>query len=369
MKRVVIVLLSLALSSSLVAQSAEKFTAGIVIEPTTGQVLYEKNAHTPMPPASMIKMMTLLIVMENIQNGMLAFDSPVTVSARASKMGGSQVYLKQGEVFTVRDLLAATMVHSANDAALALAERVGGTAEAFVNLMNRRAESLGLRNSEFHTPHGLPARGDEKPDMMSPADLAKLAQELMKYPLMREYALVQQMPFRGGTFTMYNPNHLLRQYPDSTGIKTGYTVSAGFCVTASAKRGNMELISVVMGSKQKRDCFDSAASLLTEAFNTWRLQQVIAKGARLPVEFPVKQGAAPRVAAVAGDSAMILVKHGEEKGLTTAFGPVGAVAPIRKGQQVGTIIVRKDGKPVASVPAIAAADLGKESWWRKFWPF
>jgi D-alanyl-D-alanine carboxypeptidase len=188
------------------------YTAAYVVDRGTGQVLYEHNAHTPVPTASMAKMMTSLIAMEEIDAGRLSLDDSVTISARAAGMGGSQIYAAQGQVFSVRTLLAAVMVQSANDAATALAEKIAGSNEAFAERMNRRARELGLEGSTFHDPHGLPSPGRE--NMMTARDLAVLGNELMRYPLMREYAAAPSLPFENATFTsgMTNPNFLLRQY-------------------------------------------------------------------------------------------------------------------------------------------------------------
>lgn len=243
-----------------------------MLEPTTGQVLFADNADLPVPTASMVKMMTSLIVMEEIRDGRLTLETPVTISARSSLMGGSQIYAKQGQVFPVRTLLGATMVQSANDAAVALAEKVSGSTEAFAARMNQRGKALGLTHSTFYDPHGLPA-SDKRDNVMSAHDLATLGMELMEFPLMREFAAMQTMPFSNGTFTsgMTNPNHLLREYDGAYGIKTGYTVGAGFSITAAARRGGMDLIAVVTGAKQSRgptSSFSIAGRLLDEAFAT-----------------------------------------------------------------------------------------------------
>lgn len=367
MKLVVSLTLTALMALPAAAQLSE-FSAAIVMEPTTGRVLFEKNSQTPLPPASMTKMMTLLIVAENVRAGQLKYSDPVPVSARASKMGGSQVFLKQGEQFTVAQLAAATMIHSANDAAMALAEKVGGTAESFVNLMNQRAQQLGLKNSKFVTPHGLPGEKGQPDDLMSAADLARLGIALMKFPEMREWAVTQQAPFRGGVFTMYNPNHLLKFYQGATGIKTGYHAGAGFCVTASAKRGDMELVSVVMGSS-KKGSFDNAAYLMTEAFNNWNLVNAVKKGQRLSDQVAVQKGALDAVPVVAGSDARLLLRRGEAGKFQTQVAGGNVTAPIKAGQQVGWILVRQGGNTVAKVPALAATAVGKEPWWKMFWPF
>lgn len=370
MKRCLIVVLTLLTVSAALAQDkTDPYSAAILMEPSTKSILFEKNAHEALPVASMTKMMTLLIAMEKIRDGELALDTAVTVSARASKMGGSQVFLKQGAQFPVRDLLAATMVHSANDAATALAEQIGGSNESFAQLMNQRAAELGMKESKFYTPHGLPGFGEPE-DVMSAYDAARVGVELMKFPLMAEFAAMQEMPFKSGTFEkMYNPNHLLKIYPGATGIKTGFHVKAGFCVTGSARRNNMDLVVVVMGTppNRKRENFTAAADILTQGFNNYKMVEVVKKGQRLEQPATVKNGQSKTVAVEAAGAVHVFLKRGEEKGIETSF--LGeATAPIRKGQPVGSIVVKSAGKTIGKVPAVAAVDIPAKPWWKSWLP-
>lgn len=359
------------ISLTLFAQT-DSYTAAVLLEPSTGQVLFQKNAHQPLPVASMTKMMTLVIAMERIKEGQLTLDTPVRVSARASRMGGSQVYLREGTQFPVRAMLAATMVHSANDAATALAEHIGGSNEAFAELMNQKAQQLGMKNSKFYSPHGLP--GTEAPDdVMSAYDAARLGMELMKYPLMRQLAVQQQMPFKNGTFeTMYNPNRLLKIMPDATGIKTGFHNKAGFCVTGSARRGGMDLVVVVMGTPpaKKRENFTAAAELLNRGFAQWRMQEVVKKGQRLKEQVTIKGGVTGSVPVAAGNTATVLTQRSAPaKSLQVEVVPNNVEAPVRQGQTIGTVVVKKDGKVIQKVPALAAINVEKMPWWRRLWPF
>jgi D-alanyl-D-alanine carboxypeptidase (penicillin-binding protein 5/6) len=369
MNRALTLLLALSISTAALAQAPEPYTAAIVLEPTTGQILYEKNSNQPYPTASMIKMMTLLVVMDQLETKAITMETAVPVSAKASKMGGSQVYLKQGESFPVKEMIAAVMVHSANDAAVALAERVAGSEQAFVSLMRDKAQELGLKNTDIHSPHGLPAEGEDQPDVMSPADLAKVGLEVMKHPYLAELAKVQEMPFRGGVFTMYNPNRLLKIYPDATGIKTGYHGKAGFCVTAAAKRGDMELVAVVMGSQRKEDNFESAARLFSEAFARYQMVPLVKKGTVMTTSASVEGGAAESVRVVAGDDAKVLLRRGQGQDVQLALTSEGVTAPIRKFQRVGTIVVKQGGKTIRQIPALALDDVAKESWWKRLLPF
>lgn len=364
-------LLSLSLIVAFVAAGTiaqEPYTAALVLEPTTGKVLYEKNPHQPYHTASMIKMITLLVVMDELESGDLSLDDPVTTSAKASKLGGSQVYLAHNEVFPVRDLIAAVKVHSANDAALALAEHIGGTQEGFVAMMRAKAKELGLKNTQIHTPHGLPAP-DEEADMMSPADLAKVGIEVMKHPLLMELGLRQTMPFRDGKFTMYNPNRLLKIYPNATGIKTGYHGKAGFCVTASARKGNMDLIAVVMGSQRREDNFNSAAKLLSEAFARYEMTAAVKRGTVMTVPAAIRGGASDSVQVAAGADARVLTEKGTESTIQLSMIADPVEAPVSKFQRVGTIIVKQDGQTIAQLPALAVEDVPKQSLLKRLLPF
>lgn len=350
------------------------YTAAYVIEPSTRRVLYAYNHHTPYPTASMAKMMTLLIAMERIRDGELQLNTPVPISARASKMGGSQIYAKHGQVFPVQTMLAAIMIQSANDASQALAEKIAGSSELFADMMNQRAQQLGLTHSRFFDPHGLPNPDASKNNVMCSHDLAVLGMELMKYPLMRQYAAMPSMPFVNGTFTagMTNPNHLLRNYEGATGIKTGYSGPAGFCVTASARRGNMELVGVVMGAKTSRgpeSSFEQMAKLFNEAFATYRMVDVLKKGSRVG-QVNVTDGKSSSVPVIASRDVKALVKRGDANAQAkTRLIPSNLTAPVRAGQPAGTIVVQQGNQVIAKVPAIAAAAVEKQPWWRAFLPW
>jgi D-alanyl-D-alanine carboxypeptidase (penicillin-binding protein 5/6) len=355
------------------------YTAAYVIETSTRRVLFEENAHMPLPTASMAKMMTALLTMEEIRDGRLHLTDAVTISARASKMGGSQIYAKDGQTFPVQTLLAALMIQSANDAAEALAEKIGGSAENFADMMNDRARQLGLTETHFYDPHGLPnSVNPQQINTMSAHDLALLGLEVMKYPLMREYAKTPTFAFSNGTFTagLTNPNHLINPhkvnyFADATGIKTGFSGPAGYCVTASAKRGNMELVCVVMGARAasgQESSFGIASRLLSNAFSTWRLMPAVASGQVVGQE-PVLDGVAASVPAVAAATANVLMKRGEEGGYKVAFVSNGIAAPLRKGQPIGTAAVQQNGQTVAKVPVVAGNAVAKNPWWKRFWPF
>ncbi len=358
--------------SAAVANAPKGYTAALVLEPTTGRVLFEDNADKPLPTASMAKMMTLLLTMDEIKQGNLKYDTPVTISAHASKMGGSQIYLRAGSVWPVKNLLIATMVHSANDAAMALAEKVAGSGESFADLMNAKAEELGLKNTRFYDPHGLPASDPSMNNVMSARDLATLGQVLMRHTFMRQLAVIPEMEFRNATLQrIYNPNRLLRFYEGATGIKTGYSGPAGFSITASAKRNNLELVSVVMGAKTSRgpdSSFEIAARLMNKAFLQYKMVTPVKQGAVVG-QANVTEGQAKTVPVMAPSDVKALVKRGEEKGVTVKFDGVAIAAPVKKGQQIGKIVVMKGTEKLAEMPAVAAQDVAKQSWWKSFMPF
>jgi D-alanyl-D-alanine carboxypeptidase (penicillin-binding protein 5/6) len=283
-------------------------------------------------------------------------------------MGGSQIYARQGQVFSVQTLLAATMVQSANDAATALAEKIAGSNEAFAELMNRRGRELGLEGSTFYDPHGLPSPGRE--NLMTARDLAVVGNELMRYPLMREYAAANTLPFENATFTsgMTNPNFLLRDYEGAYGIKTGYTVSAGFSVTGSARRGDTDVIAVLTGARTSRgqqSSFALAGRLMDEVFLSWSTVVAVQEGAAAG-EVPVRRGAVRTVRAVAGRNVAALVPRGQEAAVQWALEPRTLNAPVAKGDTVGVVVVRQGEVEVARVPALAADDVARRPWWR-FW--
>ncbi|HEX7680342.1 MAG TPA: D-alanyl-D-alanine carboxypeptidase family protein [Thermoanaerobaculia bacterium] len=394
MKRCFVALFVVAIASAAFAQEEEGtgaakgaqvnmtgkgYSAAYVIEPASKRVLFEENAHVPLPTASMAKMMTCIVAMEQIQSGQLKLDTPVTVSARASKIGGSQIFAREGQVFPVQTLLAAIMIRSANDAAEMMAEKIGGSAEAFADLMNDKARQLNLKETTFYDPHGLPNSQDPKRiDVSSAHDLAIMGMELMKYPLMREYAKTPWMAFTNATYTsgLTNPNHMINPksrdyYGDATGIKTGYSAPAGYCITASAKRGDLEIVAVVMGARAAsgaESSFEIAARLFNDSFSHWRQLTALKKGTVVG-QVTVADGQAKTVAAVASADVKTLVQRGQESSVSVRFVPGNVTAPVRAGQQVGFIVVNQGAQQIGKVPAVAQNAVEKQSLWRKFWPF
>jgi len=340
------------------------FKSAIVIDAETGLTLVAANENKRRQPASMLKMMTELIVLEHLAEGELKLDESVKVSAKASKMGGSQVYLKHGEIFTVEELLHALAIHSANDAAVTLAEHVAGSTDAFIDLMNMRAQDMGMADTEFHTVHGLPPGWKQEPDMTTARDLAILGRELVQYPQALEWASTKTAPFRDGKFTLYNPNKLVGNYRGLDGIKTGYTASAGFCVTASAIQKGKRLISVVMGCSTDKARATETTRLLTYGFNMYKQVPVIAAaGEALPDPVAVKGGKKKKVTVAYGESLTVSVPKNREGDLVIQNEISQPVqAPLTLGLEVGRAVVLLDGLELGSVPIVTMEEIAKGNW-------
>jgi D-alanyl-D-alanine carboxypeptidase (penicillin-binding protein 5/6) len=337
----------------------DAYVSACVMEPVSGRVIFQKDMHKPWPPASMTKMMLMLLVAEKLHDGSLKLTDQVSTSALASKMGGSQVYLKEGETFSLDDMMKAIAVHSANDASLAVAEYVAGSGEAFVVMMNKRAQELGMKDTQYRSPHGLPPAPGQQPDITSAYDSALLARELIKYPDVLRWSSIDTCGFRNNTFELRNTNHLIRTYKGCDGLKTGFYYAAGFNVTATAKRQNLRLIAVVMGSPRKQQNFGSAATLLSQGFMNYYQYPVAKKGAAISQAVAISGGAASQIKPVWGANLNVFMKHGEEK---TTFKvdyalPATLPAPIKAGQDLGTGNVTIDGQVAGSAPLIAPEDV------------
>lgn len=340
------------------------FKSAIVIDAETGLVLVAANENKRRQPASMLKMMTELLVLEHVAEGDLNLEDKVKVSAKASNMGGSQVYLKHGEVFTVEELLHALAIHSANDAAVALAEHLAGSTDAFLDLMNMRAKELGLANTVFHTVHGLPPGWRQEPDMTTALDMAHLGRVLVKHPLALVWASTKTAPFRDGKFTLYNPNKLVGNYRGLDGLKTGYTGPAGFCVTATAIQKGKRLISVVMGCSTDKARATETTRLLTYGFNMYEQVPVIpAAGEVLPDPVTVKGGKKKQVAVAYGESLTVSVPKNREGDLVIQNEISEPVqAPLTLGLEVGRAVVLLDGLELGSVPIVTMEEIAKGNW-------
>ncbi|MCC6765594.1 MAG: D-alanyl-D-alanine carboxypeptidase [Deltaproteobacteria bacterium] len=339
------------------------YTAALLLDRDSGQVLFAKNEHLRWPPASMTKMMTVLLALEQVRAHALRLDDPIIASAWASKIGGSQVYLAEGEQFTLGDLLGSIMIASANDASVAVSERIAGSTDAFVAMMNERAKELGMADTEFHSVHGLPPGKGQLPDLMSAADLAILGRALAAYPEAMEWAKTSEAPFRGGALQMRNTNHLVRTYPGADGLKTGFYDAAGFEVTATATRDDLRLMAVVLGVPTKKGCFDEAAKLLTSGFNGWKAIVAAKSGATVGGPITVTRGKIPQVTGVASGDLRLVLPRSEAQGAKVEVKvPAEIAAPVKKGQVVGEVVVTRAGRQLGRVDVVASSDVESTSW-------
>ena len=337
--------------------------AALLMEKTTGQILFAQNEHEKLEPASVTKIMTLLLTMDAIDSGALAYDDVVTVSANAAGMGGSQVFLAEGEQITVEELLKCVCVSSGNDAAVALAEKVAGVTELFVEQMNNRARGLGMDDTHFVNPTGLTAEGH----VTSAHDIALMSRELLtKHPDIRSFTTIWTDSIRNGTFDLANTNKLIRRYDGATGLKTGYTVSAGYCISATAEREGMELIAVVMKGETADKRNADAKALLNYGFSAYALVSA-APEEPLPA-LPVTMGETDSVSlTLPPDALTAVVEKAQAAALERRIDlPESLPAPVRQGQQVGTLTLCSGDTELMTVPILAAEDAAGRSWGRMF---
>ena len=340
---------------------SEPYAAALLMEPETGTVMFENNAHKVWPTASLAKMMIAMIVASKLADGSLKLSDRITASRNAADMGGSQVYLKEGETFSLDDMMKAIMVHSANDASVAVAEYIGGSTDAFVQMMNREAAALGMKDTHYYSVHGLPPGTGQQADVSSAWDEALLARALTGYPQVMQWASIDSAPFRGGAFTLRNTNHMVRTFPGCDGLKTGFYYEAGFNVVATAHRGGMRLIAVVLGSPRKGANFDSASELLAQGFANYQMRVIGKQSAPIEQTLAVSGGSLASFRPVWGENLSVLQKRGDEASVKIEFQlPAALSAPIRTAQQVGVGQATSGGKVVASAPLIAPAAIGQQ---------
>ena len=329
--------------------------SSILMEKETGTVLYEQDAHAKLEPASVTKVMTLLLVMEAVDSGRISLDDMVTVSTHAAGMGGSQVYLKEGEQLPVSEMIKCVTVVSGNDCAVALAEHLAGSETAFVTQMNQRAQELGMADTTFLNCTGLPAQGH----MTSAYDIALMSRELiLNHPDIRQYTTIWMDSIRDGAFGLTNTNRLVRFYQGTTGLKTGSTDGAGFCISATAERDGMELIAVVMKSPTSPERFEDAKALLDYGFANYALVNVYPDAPLAPVE--VLLGSVSQVQPQLQRDCRLLVRRGEEGTVTTNLTIAEDVeAPVDQGQTLGQLEVYVDGELRDTVPIVSAQQVDR----------
>jgi len=331
--------------------------SAILIEKNTGRVLFEYEADTPMPPASITKIMTLLLVMEAIENGKIALETEVTASEHACSMGGSQIWLEPGEVFSVHELLKAAAIASANDACTALAEAVSGTEEAFVELMNQKAAELGMSNTVFKNCTGLDAEGH----VSTARDIAKMSAALLSYDKIKEYSTVWMDSLRNGETELTNTNKLVRFYKGCTGLKTGSTDEAGCCLAASAEREGMELISVTLGSPNTDERFAAGRKLLDYGFANFAAAKPVPPQEEL-FDIPVLHGTADYIVPVFEEPKTFLLPKGQESQIEQKVTlPEKLEAPVEKGQIIGKVTVSLNGGEIGEYNILAKEGTEKMS--------
>ena len=366
-QRILSVLLALALMICVLpAAKAEGLEiaapSAILMDAATGTILYEKNAHERLAPASVTKVMTLLLVMEALDSGRITWDDMVTASETAAGKGGSQVYLEVGEQMSMDEMLKSVVVSSANDCATALAEHVAGSEAAFVERMNARAAELGLEDTHFVNCTGLDDEPNAAEHLTSAYDIAVMSRELLKHDEIRKYTTIWMDTVRDGQFGLSNTNKLVRFYQGTTGLKTGYTKAAGHCLSASAQRDGIELIAVVLHCESSSDRFQSAKTLLDYGFANYALVSAELPDAPEPIR--VKLGTQTLVTPVLQDSAPILIEKGEQARVTkTVTLPEEVTAPIAAGQQIGTLTIATDTRTLAEIPIVSPVAIERLTLW------
>ena len=327
--------------------------SALLMDAATGTVLYEKNADARLAPASVTKVMTLLLVMEALDSGQIGWDDTVVASEAASAKGGSQVYLEPGEQMSMDEMLKSVVVSSANDCATALAEHVAGSEAAFVSLMNARAAELGMTNTHFVNCTGLDDEPEAAEHLTTARDIALMSRALLTHPRIRDYTTIWMDTVRNGQFGLSNTNKLIRFYKGATGLKTGYTSAAGHCLSASAERDGVELIAVVLHCASSTERFESAKALLDYGYANFALATPDLDVTLEPI--PVTLGTAESVQPVPEDVSPILIARSQQASVTrTVELCEGVEAPVVLGQQLGTLRVEADGVLLREIPLVAA---------------
>lgn len=336
--------------------------SAILMDAATGTVLYEKNADEKLPPASVTKIMTLLLVMEALDSGRIGWDDMVTASEAAAAKGGSQVYLEVGEQMSMDEMLKSVVVSSANDCATALAEHVAGSEAAFVEKMNARAAELGMENTHFVNCTGLDDGENASEHLTTARDIAIMSRELLTHEEIKKYTTIWMDTVRNGQFGLSNTNKLVRFYEGTTGLKTGYTSTAGHCLSASAERDGMELIAVVLHCESSTDRFRSAKALLDYGFANYALADTQPEEPLQPVR--VILGEESTLTPVLQQTAPILIEKGELAGVTRTVTLCQEVeAPVEAGQQLGTLTLSTSTRTLAEIPIIAPQSVEKLTLW------
>ncbi|MFK3937854.1 D-alanyl-D-alanine carboxypeptidase family protein [Alkalihalobacillus sp. NPDC078783] len=347
-------------------QFAENASSAIIMERDTGEVLYEKNSEESLPPASMTKIMTMLLIMEAIDKKQLKYEDMIRASENAASMGGSQIFLEPGEEMSVQDMLKGIAVASGNDASVAMAEHLGGTEAGFADMMNEKAKELGLQKTHFSNSNGLPIDNH----YTSAHDLAIIAKELLKYEDITKFTGIYEDYLRQETdnpFWLVNTNKLVRFYPGVDGLKTGYTKEAKYGLTATAEKEGMRIIAVVMGSPSPKERNADVTTMLDFAFSQYKTHKLHERNEAVG-EVKISKGQQKNVKAVTGESISILTKKTEsiDEVVEKIELNENMKAPILKGDEIGSLIVENGGKVVSETPLVAEDEVLEASWWTLF---
>lgn len=332
----------------------------VLMERSTGEVLLEHNAHERLRPASVTKVMTLLLIMEALDDGRIGWDDMVQTSAAAAAKGGSQIYLEENEQLPLEEMLKSIVVSSANDCACAMAEHIAGSEAAFVEMMNARAEQLGMTDTHFVNCTGLDDEPEAAEHLTTAYDIALMSRELLGHEAIKKYTTIWMDTVRDGQFGLSNTNKLVRFYDGTTGLKTGYTSAAGHCLSASAERNGMELIAVVLHCASSTDRFESAKALLNYGFSNYAL--VTPEPGELPA-VPVTLGTAAEITPVLADETPILIDKALAAGVETRVCVDKSVtAPVEAGQTLGTLTITSGGQTIAERDLVAPEAVGALRW-------
>ena len=340
--------------------------SALLMDVATGTVLYENNPQEQLAPASVTKVMTMLLIMEAVDSGKISMEDTVTASEAAAAKGGSQIFLKVGETMSVSDMLKSIAVSSANDCACAMAEHIAGSEAAFVEMMNRRAQELGMHNTHFVNCTGLDDSPEATDHKTTAQDIALMSRELMKHhPDIKKFTTIWMDTVRNGTFGLSNTNKLIRFYPGATGLKTGFTSGAGYCLSATAEREGLELIAVVMGCATSQERTAACKGMLDYGFANFAL--VSPDLTEHDTAIPVKLGKEACIRAILGSDTQMLIDKAKKGSITTEVTLAESItAPVTKGQVLGTMTVKAGDNILAEIPLVAEEDVPRLTWWDLF---
>lgn len=341
------------------------FASALLVEAETGAVLFQYSADKPHSPASTHKLLLQLVVMEAVASGRVALTDSVYASALASRMGGSQVYLRHGEVFPLAELMEAIAISSANDACVAVAEHLGGSVDGFVDLMNQRARSLGLENTHCVNVHGLDDTPRDGGNTTTPHDLSRIARALIEHEQILRWSAIRYKPFRQGDFMLYTTNKLLGKFPDLDGLKTGYTQRAGYCLVATAERRDMRLISVIMGARGERLRDRETARLLSWGFNHFTKAPIVRAGEPLG-NVALDWGVEPEVNVVTADTVLAVLTAEDRRRLKRQIElPELYPAPVEAGDDIGDLRITLGDSLLARIDLVAGNSVARMTLWEK----